>query len=434
MPARTALVLLLLATPLARADDWPQWMGPKRDNVWRETGVLDKFPAGGPKVLWRSPVKGGYAGPAVAAGRAFCLEYVGKTDLGEGNFDRKASDGTETVFCLDEQSGKRLWEHSYPVKYTISYPGGPRCTPTVDGNKVYFLGAEGNLLCCEVESGKIVWQKDLKADYHTKAALWGYAAHPLVDGKKLITLAGGEGSHVVAFDKETGNELWKSQTSSEQGYCPPTIIEAGGVRQLVLLRPNAVTAIDPEDGHRLWSVPYQATNGAIIMSPIKIGDYLYGAGYSDKSILLKLATDKPAAEVVWQDKRNHGLSPINVQPFQDDGVIYGFDQSGQMFAFEIPSGKRLWSTTNPIDGDKPVNSGTAFIIKQGDRFFFFNEKGDLVIGKLSRAGYEETDRTKVIAPSSTAFGRKVVWCAPAFANKHMYVRNDKEMICVDLSK
>ena len=128
----------------------------------------------------------------VYVGRVFGIDYSTTADLGEGNFERKEANGTERVFALDEKTGKLLWENKYPVKYTISYPQGPRCTPTVDGERVYFLGAEGNLICCDVASGKILWQVDLKAKYGTKSALWGYAAHPLVDGKKVITLAGGE--------------------------------------------------------------------------------------------------------------------------------------------------------------------------------------------------------------------------------------------------
>ena len=150
--------------------------------------------------------------------------------------------GTERVLCLDEATGKEIWKHEYPVTYGISYPAGPRCTPTVDGDLVYTLGAEGKLICLSVENGDVVWEVDLVKQYNTKAALWGYAGHPLIDGDNLITLAGGDGSHVVAFDKKTGEEKWKSQTAPEQGYCPPTIIEAGGVRQLILPQPDAVSS------------------------------------------------------------------------------------------------------------------------------------------------------------------------------------------------
>lgn len=430
-----ALALAALAAP-APADDWPQWMGPKRDNVWREEGLLDKFPAGGPKVLWRVPCAGGYAGPAVAGGKVFCSEYASPVDLdpeGQGNFNRKAGDGVETVFALDQKTGKRLWAKSYPVKYTVSYPTGPRCTPTVGGGKVYFLGAEGNLLACNADTGEIVWQVDLKAAYATKSALWGYAAHPLIDGQKLITLAGGNGSHVVALDKDTGKEIWKSQTQEEQGYSPPLIVTAGGVRQLIICGPSAIRSLNPETGERYWTTPYEATSGSIIMTPVVVGDYLFVGGYQNKSLLLKLAADKPGVEVVAQNKAKHFLSPVNVQPIADGGVIYGVDSNGELMGVELPSGKRLFTTPDPIAA-KALNSGTAFLVKQGTRYWFFNERGEVVIAKLSPQGYEEIDRAKVIEPTGATFGRKYVWCMPAFADKKLFVRNNKELICVDLAK
>jgi outer membrane protein assembly factor BamB len=426
-----AAVFLLFVTP-ALADDWPQWMGPGRDNVWREDGIVEKFPQGGPKVLWRVPVAGGYAGPAVADGKVFVCDYVSADDVKVANFERKEFTGTERVMCLDEATGKELWKHEYPVKYTISYPAGPRCTPSVHNGKVYTLGAEGHLFCFEADSGKIVWQKDFNSEYDTKAALWGYASHPLVDGDKLICVVGGEGTHTVAFNLETGKEIWHNFNSPEQGYSPPTIIEAAGVRQLISCKPNGVTSSDPETGKEYWSVPYNATSGSIIMSPVKSGDYLYVGGYSDQSLMLKLATDKPAAEIVWGNERTQGVSPVNVQPIVDGDVIYGVDQSGNLMAVAVPSGERLWETTAPIS-ERPANSGTAFIVRQGDRYWLFNDSGYLLIAKLSPEKYEEIDRAKIIDPTNNAFGRDVVWCMPAFANKKLFVRNDAECVCVDLA-
>jgi outer membrane protein assembly factor BamB len=408
-------------------------MGPKRDNIWREDGIIDKFPAGGPKVLWRAPVAGGYAGPAVANGRVFVADYVTSADVKVDNFGRKEFTGSERVLALDEKTGKEIWKYEYPVKYSISYPAGPRCTPTVHGDTVYTLGAEGNLMAFEAATGKIVWSHDLKTEYKTKSALWGYAAHPLIDGKKLITLVGGEGSHVVAFDKDTGKEIWKAEYQQEQGYSPPVIIEAGGVRQLIVTGPKAVRSLDPETGSRYWTEPYEADNGGIIMTPVRSGEYLYVGGYRSKNLLLKLAADKPAVTVVWRDKKNAGLSPINVQPFLDKGILYGYNEDGTLYAVELPSGARLSDSGGPV-GEKIVGSGTAFIIRHADRYFFFAETGYLTIGTLTPKGYEETDRAKLLEPTNNAFGRKVVWCPPAFANKHIYVRNDKEIICVDLAK
>jgi outer membrane protein assembly factor BamB len=419
--------------PSVRADDWPQWMGPKRDNIWREEGILEKFPEGGPEVLWRTPIAGGYAGPAVTGGKVFVTDYVTSADVKVDNFKREQFNGMERVLCLDQKTGKEKWKHEYPVKYNISYPAGPRCTPLVHEGKVYTLGAEGNLFCFEVDSGKVVWSKDLKETYNTKSALWGYAAHPIIDGKKLITLVGGEGSHVVAFDKDTGAEIWKAGTQSEQGYSPVLFTEAGGKRQLIVACPKAVYSLNPETGERYWTTPYDAVNGAVIMTPVRYDEYLYVGGYSNKNLLLKLTSDKPGAEVVWKDKKDHGVSPINVQPFLQDGILYGYTETGHMYGVELPSGKRLWDDPGPVGGT-PKGSETAFIVKNGDRFIFFAETGHVVLGKLTPKGYEETARAKILDQTNAAFGRKVVWCAPAFADRKMYVRNDKEIICVYLAK
>lgn len=431
---RVALVACTLASLASTvvADQWPQWMGPKRDNIWREEGIIKEFPEGGPKILWRTPVAGGYAGPAVVGGRVYVMDYVTTDDVKIANFERKPSSGTERILCLDEATGKEKWKAEYPVAYDISYPAGPRCTPTVDGDKVYCLGAVGDLHCLDAATGEILWKKNFPQEYNTKTALWGYSSHPLVDGDNLICIVGGEGTHAVAFDKNTGEQKWAALTAPEQGYSPPTIIEAGGVRQLVLLAPNAVTSVDPTTGKEYWSVPYTATNGSIIMSPVVDGDLLYVGGYSNQSLLLKLAEDKPAAEIVWANKGQQAISPINVQPYTENGILYGFDQKGTLRAVELAEGKRLWETSEPVS-ERPANSGTAFIVRHGDVRWMFNDSGDLVIAKITPAGFEELDRAHVIEPTNDAFNRRVVWCAPAFANKRAYIRNDEECICVDLA-
>jgi outer membrane protein assembly factor BamB len=436
MTRLVAFVLTALFFSTARADDWPQWMGPKRDNVWREDGIIDKFPDGKAKKLWTAPVAGGYAGPAVAGGKVFVADYL-SGNLSEeiresGNWDGKETTGTERVLALDEKTGHQLWKYEYPVKYTMSYPAGPRCTPCVADGKVYTLGATGHLACLDAATGKKVWAKELTAEYKAAVPTWGFAAHPMIDGKKLITLAGGEGAHVVALDKDTGAEVWKaeSQKAKEPGYSPPLLTEVNGVRQLVVGGPSALRGLDPETGKRLWSTPFNADMGCTVMTPVRSGDYLFYGGFQNKSMVVKLGGDK--VDVVWKDKRGVGMSPINTQPVLKDGVIYAYDDSGTMYGVEIPSGKRVWQGEGPVG--KVLPAGTAFIVPHGDRYVFFIETGHLAFGKLSPTGYEEISRAKVIDQTNGANGRKVTWCMPAFANKHCYVRNDKELVCIDLTK
>ena len=149
--------------------------------------------------------------------------------------------------------------------------------------------------------------------------------------------------------------------------------------------------------------------------------------------MVRLGTDEPTAKVVWRNLPQGALSPINVQPFVENGVLYGFDHDGLLYAVDFASGERLWESGVPLNARRPVRSGTAFIVKQGSHYWMFNELGELLISKLSPAGYEEIDRAKVIEPSNIAFGRNVVWSAPAFANRRAYLRNDQECICVDLA-
>ena len=198
------------------------------------------------------------------------------------------------------------------------------------------------------------------------------------------------------------------------------------------MRPDAVTSVDPESGREYWSIPYEADAGSIIMTPVFWNDHLFVGGFNNRKLMLKLPPGRPAAEVLWADETKRGISPVNVQPFVDGDIMYGFDQNGELMAIELPSGRRLWQTSAPIS-ERRASSGTAFIVRQAERYWLFNERGEIVIAKLTPAGYEEIDRQQVIEPTNIAFGRDVVWCMPAFANRRMYVRNDKECICVDLA-
>lgn len=428
---RTLFVLFVLSVPL-QADDWPQWMGPKRDNVWRETGIVEKFPAGGPKVLWRAKVAGGYGGPAVANGRVYVGDYVSNVDPKVEVYKRTDFKGTERVVCLDEKSGKQLWTFEYPMRYTISFPNGPRTTPCVNDGRVYFLGAEGRFSCLDAESGKVIWQKDYQTDYGGKTPLWGYAGHPFVDGDKAICITGGENACAVALDKKTGKEIWRSLNAAEAGYSTPTIIEVGGKRQLIIYHADSVNGLDPETGKKLWGELLKATSGSAIMSPILHDDYFFAGSYSRvcKGMKLTAGMDKP--EVLWTGTNKTGLYPVNTQPHAEDGLLYGVCEDGELRCVELATGKRLWESLEPVGG-KTGQCVSAMMNKNGDRFFFFSERGELIIAKLSREGYKEIDRAKVIEPTGRNSGRDVVYCAPAYANKCMYVRNDKELICVSLA-
>ncbi len=354
-----ALSILILALPGVRADDWPQWLGPKRDGVWREKGILDKFPEGGPKLRWRADIGAGYSGPAVAGGKVFVTDRIAAkgAKAPRNAFDQNTViDGTERVLCLNEADGKQLWKHEYPCAYQVSYASGPRAMPTVEGNRVYTLGAMGHLLCLDAAKGDVLWSKDLREEYPGSGkaaggAWWGFAASPLIDGDRLICLVGGPGSIVVAFDKKTGKELWKALSASEAGYCPPMIYQQGGKRHLIIWHPDAIVSLDPETGKERWSQAYKIKAGLSIPTPRLDGDLLFVTAFYDGSILLQLKPDGSGAEVVWRSKvqeesprLTEDLHSIIPTPFVIDGHIYGIGSYGELRCLEEKTGKRIWMT------------------------------------------------------------------------------------------
>jgi outer membrane protein assembly factor BamB len=439
------LVFALTLAPLARADDWPQWMGPNRDGVWAESGILDKFPDGGLKKLWSVPINGGFAGPAVAGGKVYVTDRVLGTGVKNPDdpFDTNTKvGGAERVLCFDAKTGEQVWKYDYLVAYQVSYGTGPRCTPTVSGGKVYSLGAMGDLVCLTADKGELVWKKDFKADYKAKTPTWGFCGHPLVYDNLLIALVGGENALVVAFEKDTGKEVWKAlspASAGAAGYAPPTILKFDGVDQLVQYHPTAVTALEPKTGKKLWSIKTDPGQyGMSIMGPRQSGSTLFAA--SEEASVAFTVTGGAEAKELWRGKKGEGLNPANMTPFVEGETIYGVDEGGMLRAVDLKTGKRLWYTFEPvIDAEreedfKGAQFGTAFLVKNGDRFFIFNEKGSLVIAKLSREKCEVLSRASLVAPTGATFGRKVVWSHPAFAEKCVFVRNDKEVACFSLAK
>ena len=445
---RLLTAALLVTSPGAlHADDWPQWLGPRRDSVWRETGIVKTLPKEGLPVIWRKPIAQGYAGPAVAGGKVFVTDWVLDKDAKkpDSGFPRtKGLAGVERALCLDAQTGETMWTHSYECPYSVSYPGGPRATPTVAGGKVYTLGTMGNLLCLDAAKGTVIWSKDFVADYKAKVPVWGFAGHPLVDGDRVICLVGGNDgdSLVVAFHKDTGKEIWRALTELDSahgpGYAPPTIVEIGKVRQLIVWESKAVHGLDPETGKVYWSQPFDLRSGMSIATPRQYGDRLFVSAFYNGPIMFQLAQDKPGVRVLWRGRSNSefktdGLHTVMMTPFLKDGYVYGTCSFGQLRCLNINTGERIWESL-AATGGKEQRWGNAFIVAHEDRYFLFNEHGELIVAKLSPDGYDEISRTKIIEPTNHMAGRPVVWVHPAFANKCIFVRNDKEIACLSLAE
>jgi len=432
--------------PPARADDWPQWLGPQRDGVWRESGILDQFPQGGPKVRWRTSIGAGYAGPAVAQGRVYVTDRVLAQGAANSKnpFDKKGVSGQERVLCLDEATGNVLWTHAYDCDYRVSYPAGPRTTPLVDGDRVFTLGTMGNLLCLDATSGIVRWSKNFIKDYGAETPQWGFAAHPLLDGNKLICLVGGKDSAVVAFHKDTGAEIWRALSAKEIGYAPPMIYEFGGKPQLIIWHPESLNALDPETGRLYWTHPFEVKAGLTVPTPRKDGNLLFVTSFYNGSMLVRVDSASEQPTLLWKGQnqsempnKTDGLHSIMPTPFIKDGYVYGVCSYGELRCLKLEDGKRIWESLQAT-GSTPRKTGqdrwkNAFLVPHRDRVFLFNEQGDLIIARLTPKGYEELSRAHVLEPTNEMAGRLVVWSHPAFANKSVYARNDKEIVCVSLA-
>jgi outer membrane protein assembly factor BamB len=421
---------LLIATTLGvRADDWPEWRGKGRLGLWNETGLLDKFPDGGLAATWRTPVHGGYAGPAVAGGRVFV------TDARRVSGSRMI----ERAVALDERTGRILWTREWDTNYSgleTTFALGPRATPTVDGNRVYVLGTMGNLLALDVSDGRVLWQKDFVKDFNASVPSWGMAAAPLVDGERLICLVGGEpNAKVMALNKLTGVEIWRALSSDwEPGYNQPIIIEAARTRQLIIWHPRAISSLDPATGKAFWEIPYEVDLGMTVATPVQSGPYLLVSSFYNSARMLKLDEAAPAATLLWRGD-NESIAALITTPVIDGKYIYGMSQ-GELDGWELETGRRIWRSRALIT--QRTAFSTAFIVRNGDRYFINTELGDLVIARLSPAGYEEISRTHLIEPTHPNARRQdlgpVHWSHPAYANRHIFVRNDKEILSASLAK
>ena len=438
--------ICVLVPAFAPADDWPQWMGSRMDGVWRETGIIEKFPDGGPKVLWRMPIGAGYTGPSVAAGKLFVMDRTKDDEKGLGveNNIRKVGEipGGERVQCLDVSSGKEIWSHQYDAPYKIAYPTGPRCTPTVDDDRVYTLGAMGHLICFKSESGEVVWEKKLTEVYGTRPPPWGYSSHPIVDGPRLIVPVGGEGSAVVCFDKLTGEEKWKALTSTDVAYAPLMFYEDKGERQLLVWHGDGVDSLNSESGEHYWNVifPEKKAQAAAttIVTPRFVGNRYFISEYYSGSLLLEIGSRPPSVKEVYRTQKDdpkseHSLNALMTTPVVKDGHVYGMTGDGELRCVKFDKNELVWSHKT-LFGNKLFDFATVFIIENEGRYLMYTDGGELIIGNLSPAGYEEIDRVKILEPTGAARGRKIVWSHPAFSNGHMFARNDKEIICVDLKK
>ena len=430
------IVVLLGEFSSVQADDWPEFRGKGRLGVWNETGLLESFPESGLKVRWRRPIRAGYSGPAVVNGRVFVTDFE----------PTQGMRGTERALALDEMTGETLWVQEWEADYAgIQWEVGPGATPTVEEDRVYVLGRTGILSALSVEDGTVLWRKSYGDDYGVDRMRWGFdwgfASAPLVEGDLLICFVGGTAdARVVAFDKLSGDEIWRALSSEgDLGVAQPIIIEAGGARQLIAWDPEEVVSLDPETGEVYWRQPYVVGGAMTVAVPVQVGQQLFFSTFYDGPMMLTLNQDRPGASIAWKGSSNseirtEGLHAVLSTPIIDGNHIYGICSYGQLRALDARTGERIWETQQATVERRRWVSG--FMVRNGDRVFLNNDRGELVIAKLRPAGYEEISRTDLIAPTSAPGNRRelrnVNWVHPAYANKHIVTRNDEEIISVSM--
>ncbi len=440
-----APIAALSLLPTLAGADWPSWLGPHGDAVLTEPGILEgnRFPSDEPEVLWRTATGLGYSAPAVAEGKVFLADYV-KDDgeIANNPGSRVRLLGHERVRALDLASGEPLWTYEYARPYSISYPSGPRAMPVYDAGNVFFLGAEGDLTCLDAATGEKRWSKDFAEDFGAETPIWGHSATPLVDGDLVYCVVGGKDAHTVAFDKSSGEERWRALSAPEPGYCPPVIIEPAeghGDRQLVIWTPQELAGLSPATGEVYWTLPLVPKYGMAIAAPRidAARTRLFVSGIGPVAAMIQLG-DNNSASIAWRGTTKTAAYTSNSTPIIEEGIVYACDiTSSDLVAFALEDGEHYWATTTPTLGENPPSGarhGTAFLTKHepSGHFLLFRETGDLLLADLDQNGYTQLDSLHLLQPTNEAFGRPVVWTAPAFADGSVIVRNDVEIVRVSL--
>jgi outer membrane protein assembly factor BamB len=417
---RTALLVLpLLPLAALRAEDWPQWRGPNRDGVCGEAGLLESFPTGGLKVRWRVPVGWGFSSPVMAQGRVF---------LADSEVTKPKA--KECVRCFDETTGQALWTHRYDVAYEDwafdpTQEIGPVATPIVHSGKIYAVGRLGHLFCLDVQKGDVLWQKDLHKDY--QAAFAPGAPSPLIEGNLLILFIGGKpDACLIALDKDTGKEVWKALDESLT-FSSPIVISAGGKRQLIVWTNESVTSLDPASGETWWRQRLVTSPDYAVSTPVYHKDRLLIGG-----LMFQLDTDKPAARVLWPESKAPArriFSHTSTALLRDD-CVFSAKSTGELVGLDANTGKQIWESSKVTD----LKGGASIhLTPSGDSVLLYTDKGELIRARLSAQGYEEISRAAVLEPTFPFGGRKVAWPAPAYANRHIFVRSGKELVCASLA-
>ena len=411
-PAILAVCFVALSLPVL-ANDWPQWRGPDRTDVSKETGLLKLWPDKGPRLLWTYREAGvGYSGPAIVGDRLFTMGAEEKVD---------------TIYALDSRTGKRLWMTEIAPRVELDRGDGPRGTPTVDGDRGYAIGSQGELVCVEVASGKKQWSVNLVKDLGGARPSWGFSESPLVDGDKVICTPGGSKGTLAALDKKTGKVLWRSDVTYPAHYSSAIVAEVGSTRQYIQLTRNGVFGVAAADGKLLWESKLGGCGTAAIPTPIFHDGYVFvTSGYRDsKDGLIKLSATngKVTAKDVYSGRtlvnKHGGVVFLN-------GVLYGnSEDDGPWVAMDFLTGKKLgWSGRNLSIGSITYADGRFYLYSEDD--------GTVVLLEPNPKEWKEAGRFRI--PETTTVPRRSghVWTHPVVANGRLYLRDQDLIFCYDV--
>ena len=416
-----ASLLLILLTPELVAANWPQFRGANRDNGIEDKNLLRTFPKDGAKILWRQAVGPGYSNPIIADGRV----YVSDAQLNNPK-------SLERLLCFDEKSGEPVWTHSYDPAYpdwVFKDPVGmgPTSTPIVYQGKIYSLGMMGRLCCLDAKTGGPVWEKDLVKEY--RIAEFSCRSSPLIEDNLLILQIGSRpNAAVVALDKDSGKEIWKS-LDEELSNSSPIVITAGVRRQLIVWTLSSVSSLNPATGEVLWREHLVTDNPLTAAAPqYNAETHLLLAG----GVVFKLDADRPAATVLWPANKTRAkrLLAETSTPLMTDSEIYWLSPGKEFTCLDAASGKELWKTDKLTKAD---TGNELNLMPGGDVVYIFTDEGNLIAAQLSREAYKELSRSHLIDPTYPYGGRKVIWSGPAYANGKIFARSDRELVCASLA-
>jgi outer membrane protein assembly factor BamB len=398
--------MMLVGAGDALAQDWPQFLGPTRDGVYKGPPLAETWPTAGPRVAWRKMVGQGFSGPVVAQGRVILFHRVGKE---------------EVVQSFDARTGNEQWRYAYPTAYRddFGFDEGPRAAPVVANGVVYTYGAEGQLHAIDLAKGHRVWTEDTKKRFGTQKGFFGSAGSPLVEDGRVIANIGGKGAGIVAFDAKTGKVLWTA-TDDEGSYSSPMSATIGGKKLAIFLTRAALVALDPATGQVQFRRPWRARQAASVnaATPLVVGDLIFvSAEYGPGAGVLR-AEGANLVDLWHSDEAltNHYATSVHA-----GGILYGFhgrQEFGQAFrAVELRTGKVRWS-------QERFGAGSVTLV--GDRLLILRESGELVLAAASPDAFRPLARAQILPEVVRAF--------PALSDGFLYARNENTLVSLDLRR